>query len=315
MQPKALVIFERSEFNLYQIERSLQQVSPETTLHIYLGDVGDINTVNHVLGTYKPHVIFHAAAYKHVPMLQNLKREAIYNNILGTRTLAEAAVRHHCQAFVMISTDKAVNPTNVMGTTKRISEIFCQALNERSETRFITVRFGNVLGSAGSVVPLFKEQIAQGGPVTVTHPDISRYFMTIPEACQLILQAGAMGYGGEIFVLDMGLPIKIRYLAEQMIRLSGKEPDKDIDIIYTGLRPGEKLHEELFHAEEALMSKTRHSKILLASHRVTSWDILTDTLALFEKACLEYNEVALQQGLKTLVPEFHNNEEGGQNKK
>ena len=303
LNPTALVIFERCEFNLYQVEMQLCQEFPELVLHAHLGDITDTVAVHHILARYHPDVIFHAAAYKHVPMLQSQAREAARNNVLGTKILAEAATAQNCQTFVMISTDKAVNPTNMMGATKRAAEIICQALNGRSATRFITVRFGNVLGSAGSVVPLFKAQIAQGGPLTVTHPQISRYFMTIPEACQLILQAGVMGQGGEIFVLDMGKPVKISYLAEQMIRLSGKLPHKDIKIIYTGLRPGEKLHEELFHAEEK-MGKTNHAKILLADHRSNNWEQLIDILLKLAEACDNYSEKEIEVVLKRLVPEL-----------
>lgn len=305
LKPEKLIILERCEFNLYQIEQSLQKISPETILHIYLGDVGDEVRVKQILSIHQPDVIFHAAAYKHVPLLQHQIRETAKNNILGTQTFAELAVEFKVKSFVLISTDKAVNPTNIMGASKRIAELFCQALNERSNTRFITVRFGNVLDSAGSVVPLFREQIANGGPVTVTHPEITRYFMTIPEACQLILQAGAMGYGGEIFVLDMGSPIKIRYLAEQLIRLSGKTPYKEIPIVYTGLRAGEKLHEELFHSEEEQMSRTRHSKIMLAASRSAEWDHLIDYLNLLKKASEKHDEITIRRLLKTLVPEFH----------
>lgn len=305
LKPEKLIILERCEFNLYQIEQSLQKISPETALHIYLGDVGDEVRVKQILNIHQPDVIFHAAAYKHVPLLQHQLRETAKNNILGTQTFAELAVQFNVTSFVLISTDKAVNPTNIMGASKRIAELFCQALNERSKTRFITVRFGNVLDSAGSVVPLFRQQIANGGPVTVTHPDITRYFMTIPEACQLILQAGAMGYGGEIFVLDMGSPIKIRYLAEQLIRLSGKIPDQEIPIIYTGLRAGEKLHEELFHSEEEQMSRTRHSKIMLAASRSAQWDHLIEHLNLLKEATEKHDEKIIYRLLKILVPEFH----------
>jgi len=304
LKPEKLIILERSEFNLYQIEQSLQKVSPETPLHIYLGDVGDAVRVKQILSIHQPDVIFHAAAYKHVPLLQHQIRETVKNNILGTQTFAQLAIQYQVKSFVLISTDKAVNPTNIMGASKRIAELFCQALNERSKTRFITVRFGNVLDSAGSVVPLFRSQIANGGPVTVTHPEITRYFMTIPEACQLILQAGAMGYGGEIFVLDMGSPIKIRYLAEQLIRLSGKIPDQDIQIVYTGLRAGEKLHEELFHAEEEQMSRTRHSKIMLASSRSADWNYLIEHLNLLKEATEQHDEQVIRPLLKSLVPEF-----------
>ncbi|OQY53433.1 MAG: polysaccharide biosynthesis protein [Candidatus Parabeggiatoa sp. nov. 2] len=304
LNPTALVIFERGEFNLYRIEMQLRQEFPELVLQAHLGDIVDAVAVGHILECYHPEVVFHAAAYKHVPMLQSQAREAARNNVLGTKILAEATAAQGCQTFLLISTDKAVNPTNIMGATKRAAEIICQAMNGRCKTRFITVRFGNVLGSAGSVVPLFKKQIAKGGPVTVTHPDISRYFMTIPEACQLILQAGAMGQGGEIFVLDMGKPVKIRYLAEQMIRLSGKVPDKDIKIVYTELRPGEKLHEELFHADEKL-GKTTHAKILLADHRSNNWERLTETLTQLAEACENYAENDIKKMLKRLVPEMN----------
>lgn len=322
LNPTTLIIFERCEFNLYRVEMRLRQEFPDLVLHAHLGDITDAVAVRHILECYHPEVIFHAAAYKHVPLLQSQAREAVRNNVLGTKIIAEAAAAQGCQIFVLISTDKAVNPANIMGATKRAAEIICQAMNGRvvqenqtrqtfavfeqshsNKTRFITVRFGNVLGSAGSVVPLFKAQIAKGGPVTVTHPDMSRYFMTIPEACQLILQAGAMGQGGEIFVLDMGKPVKIRYLAEQMIRLSGKIPDKDIKIVYTGLRPGEKRHEELFHAEEKL-GKTNHTKILLAVHRSNDWKKLTDTLEQLAKACDNYAESEIKKVLKHLVPEL-----------
>lgn len=306
LNPTALVILERGEFNLYQVEMQLRQEFPDLVLYADLGDVTDTVAVRHLLARYRPQVVFHAAAYKHVPLLQTQTREAVRNNVLGTKNLVEAVVEYGCQTFVMISTDKAVNPSSIMGATKRVAEVFCQAMNERSPTRFITVRFGNVLGSAGSVVPLFKEQITKGGPVTVTHPEISRYFMTIPEACQLILQAAAMGQGGEIFVLDMGQPINIRYLAEQMIRLSGKVPEQDISIIYTGLRPGEKLYEELFHLEEKL-GKTTHPKILLASPRSSQWTELCEHLNQLALACDNYTETEIKQVLKKLVPEMNEN--------
>ncbi len=208
LQPASLAIIENSEFNLYQIEQELKQQFPEITVELYLISVIDDIAVNHCFAEFKPQIVFHAAAYKHVPMLQNQIRVAVLNNVLGTQIVAKASVTSHVEKFILISTDKAVNPTNIMGTSKRIAEIYCQNLNTRVETQFITVRFGNVLGSAGSVVPLFQKQLRAGGPITITHPDMQRYFMTIPEACQLILQAMVNGNGGEIFVLDMGEPSK-----------------------------------------------------------------------------------------------------------
>ncbi|MCK5092779.1 MAG: polysaccharide biosynthesis protein, partial [Gammaproteobacteria bacterium] len=248
-------------------------------------------------------IVFHAAAYKHVPMMESQVREAARNNVMGTRMIAQAAHDSGVEEFVLISTDKAVNPTNFMGASKRIAEIYCQNLGAISKTRFITVRFGNVLGSAGSVVPLFRKQIKKGGPITVTDPEMTRYFMTIPEACQLIMQSAVLGKGGEIFVLDMGDPVKITYLAEQMIRLSGKEPGNDIEIVYTGLRPGEKLFEELFHEKE-MLSKTSHQKILLSECRKMDWDKLNSTLDGLEKACEKYDEARLKQLIVELVPEM-----------
>lgn len=303
LNPTALIIFERCEYNLYKIELQLREDFPDLVLYAHLGDIVDSVAIGHVVARYKPEVIFHAAAYKHVPMLESQAREAVRNNILGTQVLVEAAVAYACKTFVLVSTDKAVNPTNLMGATKRAAEIFCQTMNENSNTNFITVRFGNVLGSDGSVVPLFKKQIAKGGPVTVTHPEINRYFMTIPEASQLILQASAMGQGGEIFVLDMGKPIKISYLAEQMIRLSGKKPEQDIKIIYTGLRPGEKLHEELFYIDEKLAT-TNHPKILLAAHRHNDREILMNNIKQLTQDCNDYNQENIIKGVKQIVPEL-----------
>ena len=304
LAPSKLVLLENCEYNLFRIENELRQTFPDIELHAVLGDVADAVAVEHVYKTHKPDITYHAAAYKHVPMLESRVREAIHNNVCGTKTMALAADRHGCDAFVLISTDKAVNPANIMGASKRIAEIFCQNLNQRSATRFITVRFGNVLGSDGSVVPLFKSQIENGGPVTVTHPEMMRYFMTIPEACQLILQAEAMGSGSEIYVLDMGEPVSVTYLAEQMIRLSGNEPDKDIEIVYTGLRPGEKLFEELFHEKEHLTG-TQHKKIFLAHHRQIEWELLDKTIGDMETACTNYDEKALLKSIDTLVPELH----------
>lgn len=302
LSPASLIVADRGEFNLYSIEMELRASFPSLPLHVRLVDVTDTAAIEKVFSDYKPNVVFHAAAYKHVPMLQDQVREAVFNNVIGTQCVALAADRHGVESFVLISTDKAVNPTNVMGTTKRIGEIFSQNFNRHSKTDFITVRFGNVLGSAGSVVPLFKRQIAKGGPVTVTHPEVTRYFMTIPEAAQLIMQAAVNGRGGEIFVLDMGEPIKISYLAEQMVRLSGKKPGEDIAITYVGLRPGEKLYEELVHDQEPL-APTPHERILLARFREVEWRYLENRMNEMALACEQFDEVRLREILLDLVPE------------
>ena len=302
--PARLVVYDSSEFNVYQLERELSRLWPDLELHVALGDVCDEVALQQVFGRYRPSLVLHAAAYKHVPMLEHQARQAVRNNVLGTRLTAGAAIRNGCETFLLISTDKAVNPTNVMGASKRLAEIFCQNANARAGgTRFITVRFGNVLDSAGSVVPLFREQIARGGPVTVTHPEVKRYFMTIPEACQLILQAAAVGEGGEVFVLDMGEPVAISYLARQMILLAGKTPDEDVEITYTGLRPGEKLFEELFHASEALR-QSGHEKLLLARFREVDWVWLQRQLDQVEQACAAGDEERVRTLLALLVPDF-----------
>lgn len=303
LSPAALVIFEHSEFNLYNIERTILASNPAVKIHAILGDLCDRDKVDHIIKTYKPDVIFHAAAYKHVPMLQIQVREAVRNNILATINLAEAAIKYHCNKFVFISTDKAVNPANILGSSKRVAEMYCEWKNRPSSTRFITVRFGNVLDSGGSVVPLFREQIKQGGPVTVTHPEITRFFMTIPEASQLIMQAAAMGKGGEIFVLDMGNPVKITYLAEQMIKLSGRVPGQDIKIVYTGLRLGEKLFEELFYENE-IQDITAHPKILLARHSDIDWSFFASKITELEKTCSTFDEDKLRALLEDLVPVY-----------
>lgn len=301
LDPACLVIFERSEYALYAIELELRARFPRLALHAVLGDVCDRVSVEDALKRFRPDAIFHAAAYKHVPMLEGQVRAAVQNNVLGTALVARAAAEAGCAAFVLISSDKAVNPSNVMGTTKRVAEMCCRNLSGNG-TRFITVRFGNVMGSAGSVIPLFQRQIAAGGPVTVTHPEITRYFMTIPEACQLILQASVIGEGGEIFVLDMGEPVRITYLAEQMIALAGKKPGIDIEITYTGLRPGEKLYEELFHANEKT-APTRHPKIRRADSRTIDAAAFVAALRDLEKACADNDEAALRALLQHLVPE------------
>jgi len=302
--PGALVIFDNSEFNLYSIDMEMGGKHPTLGLHSRLGDVCDVASVNRVFADFRPEIVFHAAAYKHVPMLESNTREALHNNVLGTRNVAVAAEAHGCDAFVLISTDKAVNPTNVMGASKRVAEMFCQNMGRKSETtRFITVRFGNVLDSAGSVVPLFRKQIAAGGPVTVTHPEVKRYFMTIPEACQLIMEAAAVGRGEEVFVLDMGEPIRINYLAEQMIRLAGKSPGTDVEIAYTGLRPGEKLFEELFHSGETLV-QTPHEKLLLARSRAVDWTRFEAAMVEIERSCSGYDVPGARTLLGELVPEY-----------
>lgn len=299
----ALTILEMSEYNLYRIEQELRREFPDLLLDARIGDCGDEPGCEHVFSMARPQVVFHAAAYKHVPLLQEQLREAFRNNVIGTQVVAQAADRHGVESVVLISTDKAVNPSSIMGACKRAAEIYCQNFATQSQTRFITVRFGNVLDSAGSVVPLFREQIRKGGPVTVTHPEITRYFMTIPEACQLILQAGVLGKGGEIFALDMGEPVKISYLAEQMILLAGKQPGSDIEIVYTGLRAGEKLFEELFHPLENYQATT-HPKIYLAQPRLMAWSLLAMQMQQAELAVREFDELQLRRILDQLLPEF-----------
>ncbi|HID96581.1 MAG TPA: polysaccharide biosynthesis protein [Thermodesulfobacteriaceae bacterium] len=303
-EPDTLVMVDNGEYNLYRIQHEMRARLPGERWPAILGDVRDWSRMNFVFERFRPHVVFHAAAYKHVPLVEQNPVEGIKTNILGTKTVADIAVKKETEKFVMISTDKAVNPTNIMGASKRVAEMYCQNRNGRVQTRFITTRFGNVLGSTGSVVPLFRKQIAMGGPVTVTHPDMKRYFMTIPEACQLILQAGAIGTGGEIFVLDMGEPVRIDDLARQMIRLSGFEPGRDIRIEYTGIRPGEKLYEELFYSSEAL-APTRHPKIRLArAHTSVTWKEIEKMLEILERSCEQYDIPALRMILKDLVPEY-----------
>jgi FlaA1/EpsC-like NDP-sugar epimerase len=259
-KPELLVLFERHENSLYALDLELRETFPQVRVLPMIGDANQAERVAEVFGASAPHLVFHAAAHKHVPLMERNPGEAVRNNILGTRVVGEAALAAGVERFVLISTDKAINPTNVMGTTKRVAEYLVETMNQRGRTRFTVVRFGNVLGSNGSVVPLFTEQIRKGGPVTVTHPDIKRYFMTIPESVQLVLQASVMGQGGDVFVLDMGEQIRVTDLARNMILLSGHVPDQDIKITYTGLRPGEKLYEELFDHEERV-EPTSHEKI------------------------------------------------------
>lgn len=270
-KPKKLLLLGHGENSIYNIEMELRNSFPEVKLEPLIADIQDIGSLEKIFNIYRPTVVFHAAAHKHVPLMEDNPTEAVKNNVFGTRNVAECAHKYKSLRFILVSTDKAVNPTNVMGATKNIAEMVVQSLNYISETKFAAVRFGNVLGSRGSVVPLFKKQIEEGGPVTVTHSDIIRYFMTIPEAVQLVIQAGALAKGGEVFVLDMGEPVRIADLARDLIRLSGLEPDKDIKITYTGLRPGEKMYEELLTDEEGI-SATTNQRIFIGKRANCSWE-------------------------------------------
>lgn len=300
--PKQLLILDNYENNLYNIQNELLYNHPELDLVPIIANVREIQRLDNIFNSYRPDVVFHAAAHKHVPLMEANPTEAVKNNVFGTMNVAECASKYNAKRFVLISTDKAVNPTNIMGATKRIAEMIIQAINKHSNTEFVAVRFGNVLGSNGSVIPLFKKQIEHGGPVTVTHPEIIRYFMTIPEAVQLVTQAGAMAKGGEIFVLDMGQPVKIYDLAKNLIRLSGFEPDVDIKIEFTGLRPGEKLYEELLMAEEGLKA-TKHDKIYVAQ------PVFTD-LAMLKREIEHLKEIVMTNAdgvmdyIKTIVPTY-----------
>ena len=303
--PKNLILVEQNEFNLYSIINDLNNHETGDAKKIIpiLCDIRDPNALEENFARYRPNIVLHAAAYKHVPIIEENILEGIQTNILGTMKLAKIATKYNVEKFVMVSTDKAVNPTSVMGATKRTAEIYCQALSAQTTTKFITTRFGNVVDSTGSVVPLFREQIKKGGPVTVTHEEITRYFMSIPEAVSLILQAASMGEGGEIFVLDMGKPVKIYDLARQMIRLSGYDPDHDIKIEIIGLRPGEKLYEELFHSSEDYIG-TEHPKIMLAESRKVEWDVLTHMLDEI-LAASEQRDIQKAMGtLKKIIPEY-----------
>lgn len=302
-EPAQIIMLDHAEFALYSTEQEMGSLDANVVFTPLLGDVRDEIRMRNLFATYRPEVVLHAAAYKHVPLVESNAVEGVRTNTLGTRVLADLAAAHGCGKFVLVSTDKAVKPTNVMGASKRAAELYCQSLSQNSDTAFIVTRFGNVMGSAGSVVPLFRRQIAAGGPVTVTHQDITRYFMTIPEAVSLILQAAAMGQGGEIFVLDMGKPIRIKDLAEEMIRLSGHEPGRDIEIAYIGLRSGEKLHEELFHEQENPVG-TDHPKILQAEARRVSSELLTERMTQLQRACIAHDEATVKSILQVMVPEF-----------
>ncbi|HHY83618.1 MAG TPA: polysaccharide biosynthesis protein [Clostridiales bacterium] len=305
--PKQLLILDFYENNAYDLQQELKRHFPGLNQKVLIASIRDRARMESVFITYRPAVVFHAAAHKHVPLMEENPQEAVKNNVFGTLNVAECADKYGARKFVLISTDKAVNPTNVMGATKRIAEMIIQGMNKKSRTEYVAVRFGNVLGSNGSVIPLFKKQIAEGGPVTVTHPEINRFFMTIPEAVQLVLEAGSMAKGGEIFVLDMGQPVKIADLARDLIRLSGLEPDVDIEIKYTGLRPGEKLYEELLMAEEGLTA-TRHEKIHIGRPLDIDMDELYKELEKL-KFVLTGPEESLIEFIKEMVPTYKSNDE------
>ena len=303
MKPKNLLLVERAEPALFEIGREIISDYPDITAHSILCDVQDESRVLEVFERERPHVVFHAAAHKHVPLMESNPGEAIKNNVFGTVNVAQAADRFDVQSFVLVSTDKAVNPTSIMGTTKRVAEIYTRALSKESETKFVAVRFGNVLGSTGSVIPIFKDQIKRGGPVTVTHPDMMRYFMTIPEASQLVMQAGAMGDGGEIFVLDMGEPVRIVDLAYDLIKLSGFEPELDMAVEFIGKRPGEKLFEELSFDQEK-MDKTRHPKLYTGRLSPQSLSLVRQELGRLSQLVGETDRDKVSRVLKRLVPEM-----------
>ena len=312
-QPESLILLDQAETPLYEINKEVQKYRETINIHAIIGDVRDKNRLKNVFEKYGPQVVYHAAAYKHVPMMENNATEAVLSNVMGTKNLADISVDYNVEKFVMISTDKAVNPTNVMGASKRIAEIYVQSMSgylyteSTKETSFITTRFGNVLGSNGSVIPLFKKQIEKGGPVTVTHPEMTRYFMTIPEACQLSLEAGVVGKGNEIMIIDMGKSIKIVDLAKKMIKLSGKTLDEDIDIVYTGLREGEKLYEELLNNKENTIP-THHPKIMIAKTREEDYLEVRRKLDELGKLALLGKELEMVKLMKVIVPEFISNQ-------
>ena len=300
-KPERLVLFDISEFALYNVQQTLQDTYPQLALSTIVGDVKHASHIEQVLARERPSVVFHAAAYKHVPLMEETNAwQAVRNNAFGTWALARASVASKVEKFVLVSTDKAVNPTNVMGASKRLAEMMCQSL-QNGTTQFVIVRFGNVFGSAGSVIPRFREQIARGGPVTVTHPEITRYFMSLSEATQLLLQAGLMGRGGEVLVLDMGEPVRILDLARDMIRLSGADPDR-IRIVFTGLRPGEKLFEEPLASEEATLP-THHPKLRIAQARSADGATVRELVAWLQRD-REVPDADVRAWLKSLIPEY-----------
>lgn len=302
-KPSKLILLDQSESSLHGL--SLELITNEfTNVYPIVGDVRDKIFISEIFKNYKPNIVYHAAAYKHVPLMENNVYQAITTNVLGTKNLADLAIKHQVNKFVMISTDKAVNPSNIMGASKRIAEIYVQSLNNfEQKTQFITTRFGNVLGSNGSVVPLFTKQINEGGPITLTHPDIIRYFMTIPEACQLVLEAGIMGKGGEIFIFDMGKPVKIIDLAIKMIKIAGFIPYKDIDIKIVGLRPGEKLYEELLN-DDTKTKPTYHQKIMIADSFIEEYQLVNENIEKLIETNFELKKIETVKILKKIIPEF-----------
>jgi len=301
--PKELIVLDNYENNVYELQQEFRRNSICSNIKYVIASVRDKKKLDLIFNKYKPEIVFHAAAHKHVPLMEDNPSEAIKNNVFGTLNLASCADKHKVKRFVMISTDKAVNPTNIMGATKRVCEMIIQSMDKRSETEFVAVRFGNVLGSNGSVIPVFLEQIKNGGPVTVTHKDINRFFMTIPEAAQLVLQAGAYAKGGEIFVLDMENPVKIYDLACDVIRLSGYVPNEDIQIKFIGLRPGEKLYEEVLTEEEGL-NQTAHKKIFVGKPTFDDFDTLMVKINEFEEIVEEDNREKIVKKLEELVPTY-----------
>ena len=306
--PSKLVVVDQAETPLHEIQLEMNEKFPDIDFEFILADITNKKRLESIFTKFNFDLVYHAAAYKHVPMIENNPHEAVWVNILGTKNLAKLSVQNKVKTFVMVSTDKAVNPTNVMGASKRSAELLVQSLQflPENKTKFITTRFGNVLGSNGSVIPLFKKQIEAGGPITITHPDIVRYFMTISEACELVLQASTMGKGGEIFVFDMGEPVKIKDLAIKMIKLSGKEPEKDILLKYTGLRPGEKLYEELL-SDDAKNLPTPHHKIMVSMDPYKEYNEIKDLIEQLEAAALSHDNNQIVRIIKNMVPEFISN--------
>lgn len=312
-QAKEIILLDQAETPMHNMQLEMQEKFPNVKIHLYIADISDYQRIEKVFKKFQPELVYHAAAYKHVPMMENNPTEAIRTNVLGTKNLADLSVKYNTHKFVMVSTDKAVNPTNIMGASKRIAEIYVQSLfyniqrnNEEDKTKFITTRFGNVLGSNGSVIPLFRQQIENGGPLTVTHKDIIRYFMTIQEACSLVLEAGCMGNGGEIYIFDMGKPIKIYDLAKRMILLAGLKPDEDIKIIETGLRPGEKLYEELLNDKEKTTS-TSNSKIMIAKVRKYDFNEVQYRINNTIELANDGNIHDMVKLMKEIIPEFISN--------